>query len=240
MNKVLLIDLETSPNLGYIWEKYEQNVLSFVTERDLLSFSYKWEGEKSVKVCSLEECTIKELVGKLHKLFNEAEIIIAHNGDNFDIKMSNTFFINHGFNPPSPYKTIDTLKIARSKFKFNSNKLNDLGEYLGLGKKVETGGFGLWLGCLKGDKKSWALMRKYNKQDVALLEKVYLKLRSWGTNLPTAKVGLVCPACGSSKLQSRGWQVNKVFKSKRFQCQNCSKWSLSSIKIKHNNKEYAK
>jgi len=236
MDKILFIDLETSPNLGYIWEKYEQNVLSFVTERDLLCFAYKWEGEKAVKVHSLEECTIKELVGKLHKLFNEAEIIIAHNGDGFDIKMSNTFFIKNGFNPPSPYKTIDTLKIARSKFKFNSNKLNDLGEYLGLGRKVETGGFSLWLGCLKGDNKSWILMRKYNKQDVALLEKIYLKLRSWGTNLPTVKIGMVCPACGSSNLQKRGWNIAKAYMTQRYQCISCGKWSCSNKKIKHTEK----
>lgn len=240
MDKVLLVDLETSPNLAYTWAMYEQNVLSIVNERDLLSFSYKWEGDKSVKVHSLNECGIKDLVSKLHKLFDEAEIIIAHNGDGFDIKMANTFFIKHGFKPPSPYKTIDTLKIARNKFKFNSNHLNDLGEYLGLGKKVSTGGFGLWLGCLKGDKKSWELMRKYNKQDVVLLEKVYQKLRSWGNNLPNVKIGMVCPACGSSKLQSRGYLMTKVYKTQRLQCQECGKWSLSNKKIKHNRNEYTK
>ena len=42
--------------------------------------------------------------------------------------------------PPSPYKTIDTLKIARKYFGFNSSKLDDLGRVLGAGEKVRHGG----------------------------------------------------------------------------------------------------
>jgi Zn ribbon nucleic-acid-binding protein len=154
--------------------------------------------------------------------------------------MANTFFIKEGLTPPSPYKVIDTLTIARSKFKFMSNKLDDLGKYLGVGRKVDTGGFKLWLGCLKGDKKSWKLMRKYNKQDVSLLEDIYIKLRGWGTNLPAVKTGILCPTCGSDDIQFRGWNTNKIWRTKRIQCLNCGKWSESNIKEKIYNKEYVK
>ena len=239
MNNVLLFDIETSPNLAYIWEKYEQDALSFEKERELISFAYKWLGN-GVKSYCLDDCNAKTLTKKLHELFDEADIIIAHNGDRFDIRMANSFFVFHDLKPPSPYKTIDTLKIARSKFRFNSNKLNDLGEYLGLGGKVETGGFKLWLNCLRGDKKAWKKMKRYNKQDVVLLESVYLKLRAWATNLPTMNIGLICPTCGSNRIQFRGWNINKVYKSRRFQCQTCGHWSSSNKKIRHNVLEYIK
>jgi ribosomal protein L37AE/L43A len=238
--KELIFDIETSPNLAYVWAKYEQDVISFEKEREVIAFSCKWAGEKKVYSYSLKDLKPKELSIKLRDFFNEADILIAHNGDNFDVKMANTSFAHHSLTPPSPYKTIDTLKIARSKFKFNSNKLDDLGEYLGLGRKVETGGFKLWLGCLSGNKRSWNKMVKYNRQDVILLGKVYLKLRPWATNLPQNSEGLTCPACGSTNVQRRGFNINKVFKSQRYQCRSCGKWSSSSKKIKYNNNEYLK
>jgi len=238
--RLLLFDIETSPNLAYIWEKYEQNALSIEKEREMLCFAYKWLGQSKIRAHSKQEMTERQLLRKLQQLFDEADIVIGHNSDAFDIKMANAFFIKNGLKPPSPYKTIDTLKIARSKFRFNSNKLTDLGKYLNLGEKIETGGFKLWLNCLKGDKKSWKLMIKYNKMDVELLEKVYLKLSPWAKNTPAVNSGLQCPNCGSEKIQMRGWNINKVFKSRRFQCQNCGRWSSSNQRIKINNKEYAK
>lgn len=238
--KLLLYDIETSPNLAYIWDKYEQNALGFEKERELLCFAYKWLGEKHTTVCSLHTLTEKQLVTKLHDLINEADIVVGHNCKQFDNKMANAFFIKQGLLPPSPYKVIDTLSIARTKFRFNSNHLGDLGEYLGLGGKKQTGGFGLWLGCLKGDKKSWKTMIEYNKRDVELLEKVYLKLVPWANSTPFVELGKSCISCGSYDLRSRGFSINKVFMSRRYQCQNCGKWMLSSKKIRHENSEYVK
>jgi len=240
MQKVLLYDIETSPNLAYIWDNYEQNALSIEKQRELMSFAFKWLGDKKVQVYSLRNCTEKDLVQKLHNLFDEADILIAHNGDRFDQKMANAFFIKQGLTPPSPYKSIDTLKIAKAKFRFNSNHLNDLGQYLGLGEKVATGGFGLWLKCMNGDKKAWKLMEKYNSQDVSLLEGVYKKLVPWTQQTPFISLGFTCPSCGSSHLQQRGWNISKTSMSKRLQCQDCGRWSQSSNKIKHEVHEYVK
>lgn len=234
--KVLIFDIETAPNLGYIWEKYEQNVIAFKQERYLLSFAYMWLSDEKVHVKALPDYKLykKEpqsdfcLVADLWKLFDEADVIIAHNGDGFDIKMANAAFMKHGLKPPEPYKTVDTLKVARQKFRFNSNKLDDLGDLLKLGRKVKTGGFDLWLGCLKGDKASWKLMKEYNGQDVVLLKDVYLKLRPWMTNHPNFNLGRdvnCCPVCQSNHLQSRGFGITATTKYQRYQCQDCGKWS---------------
>lgn len=241
--KILLLDIETSPNLAYVWEKYEQDVLSFEKEREIISFAFKWLGEKSVKSFCLADSSKIELTKKLHKLFDEADIIVAHNGDEFDIKMANSSFVFHGLKPPSQYKTIDTLKIARSKFRFNSNKLDDLGKYLGFGEKIETGGFKLWLKCLRGDRGAWKKMKRYNKHDVVLLEKVYRILRPWATNLPNINKerGMVCPVCGSTNVQKRGFIITILFRKQRFNCRTCGHWSSSNINKNRGNKiEYLK
>ena len=239
--KILIWDIETSPNLAYVWGQYEQNVIKQVKESEIISIAWKWLGEKTTHSLCLndfkknrEECLAK----KLHEIINEADVVVAHNGRRFDVKMANRTFIHYGLTPPSPYKIIDTLTVAKGKFRFNSNHLNDLGEYLGLGKKLETGGFGLWIGCMANQKKSWDLMKKYNKQDVILLEKVYIKMLPWIDNHPNVLVENVfsCPNCGGTHLQSRGWSITSMFKKRRVQCQDCGKWSLAE-QIRYKDKD---
>lgn len=239
--KILLFDIETAANLGYTWGRYEQNVIKFVHESYMLSFAYKWLGDKKVKSVGLNQFKTfaknkkddTELVKALWKLFDEADIIIAHYGDAFDIKASNAFFAKAGLLPPSPYKTIDTKKEAKRYFKFNSNKLNDLGNYFNLGSKIETGGFELWEGCMAGDKKAWTKMLKYNRQDVVLLEKVYEKLKPWMKTHPDiineTKQTDACKHCGSTHTQKRGWNVTRKKKVQRIQCQDCGAWGLSQL-----------
>ena len=231
--KELLFDIETSPNLAYVWGKWEQDVIEFVKEKEMISFAYKWTGKDKIISHSLANHTPRQLTVKLHKLFNKANVIVAHNGDEFDIKNANTFFVYHNLKPPSPYKTIDTLKIAKSKFKFNSNKLDDLARYLGIGRKIITGGFQLWKACLMGNKIAYRKMEKYNRQDVVLLDRVLKILRVWAKTLPYNSIGIKCSACGSSHIQKNGWRINRVFKKQRYHCQDCGRWGLGNRKIKY-------
>ena len=243
--KILLFDIETAPNLGWVWGKWEQNVIDYEKEMYILCYAAKWFEDGKTFVRALPD--FKEykkdkendlfLVQELWALIDEADIVIGQNSDAFDIKKVNSRFLYHGLTPPSTYATIDTVKLARKYFSFNSNKLDDLGKHLGLGEKVETGGFKLWKGCMDGDKKSWDLMKKYNKTDVDLLEKIYLKFRPWhknGPNIGMFREGLVCPKCGSNNLQSRGVSVNKTTKYRRLQCQNCGGWSRTTKNIGDN------
>lgn len=241
--RILLFDIETMANLAFVWGKYEQNVIQYEREWFMLSFAYKWLGEKTTYVKSLpdfrgytkDKKNDKALVQALWSLFDEADIIIAHNGNSFDIKKANAKFIEHGLKPPSPYKQIDTKLVARRYFNFNSNKLDDLANILGLGRKIDTGGFELWMDCVAGKKNAWRKMCTYNKHDVVLLEKVYLKLRSWMVNHP--HVGVLsdekeaCPSCGKHSLQRRGYAIrgNKT-RVRRLQCTSCGGWMQQAIK----------
>lgn len=177
--RVLFFDIETSPIIGYTWSTWETNVVEVIREWQILSFAFKWEGGKT-KVYSIRTHKAeKRLLKELWKLFDEADVLVAHNGDSFDIRKSRSRFLAYGFPPPSPYKTIDTLKYARKIGAFTSNKLNDLGIFLGVGGKVKTGGFELWKGCMDNKRASWLKMEEYNKRDVDLLYKVFWKLHKW-------------------------------------------------------------
>ena len=235
--KILYYDIETAPNLSYVWGQYEQNVIAHVSEWHMLCVSYKWEGQKRAQVCALDDFpeefkkdpeNDEHVAKKLFDLFDEADIVIAHNGDRFDRRKANARFVYHGFGPPSPYKTVDTLKIARKEFMFNSNKLNHLGQHLGLGEKVSTDGFETWAGCMRGDKKAWKTMKKYAKQDVDLLVDVYKALLPWADSHPNLNVydgGANCSKCGSTNLQRRGRRVTRTGVFQTFQCNDCKGYS---------------
>lgn len=228
--KILLFDIETAPNISYTWGKWQQDVIRFEKEWYVLCFAYKWLGEKKITVVGQDDFKGYEkdktndyhVIKELHKLFSEADVVMGHNSDQFDNKKVQARMIQHGLLPPTPYKTIDTKKVAKRYFAFNSNKLDDLGKNLGVGQKLNTGGFELWLGCMAGDRKSWAKMKKYNKQDVALLEEVYLRLRPWIDNHPADLFKPdTCPKCGLGPLHSNGFKVTKTTRYRQFQCQNC-------------------
>lgn len=209
--RILIYDIETTPSLGWVWGKWQQDVIKFVDEWYIMCFAYKWLGEKKTHIVAQPDFKLYkkdkqndyEVVKKLHELFNEADAVVAHNGNSFDQKKSQARMIVHGFDPPAPYKQVDTKLVARRNFNFNSNKLDDLGTYFNLGNKVQTGGFDLWLGCMAGDKKAWEKMKRYNKQDVILLEKIYLKMNPWDKQaLPMNVMNgdlESCPKCGENK-----------------------------------------
>ena len=178
-----------------------------------------------------------KLVKELWDLLDKAEIVIAQNGDAFDLKKINARFIYHNLPPPSPYRTIDTLKVARRYFAFSSNKLDHLGATLGLGRKLEHEGFPLWRRCMMGDRKAWGKMKAYNKQDVLLLEKVYYRLLPWIKNHPN--MGMYsdvtsCPKCGSRSLQRRGIVTTNTSKYHRIQCQDCRGWCRATVNLQEN------
>ena len=237
--KILLFDIETAPNLGYTWGKWKQNVINFKNNWYILSFAAKWLGSKKIikyklndfKLFKKDKTNDYEVVKRLWELFDEADVIIGHNEDKFDIKKANTRFIYHNMLSPSYYKTIDTLKIARKYFSFTSNKLDDLGKLFKIGKKEEHNGFKTWLGCMNGDKKSWKIMIKYNVQDVLLLEKLYKKFLGWITNHPNIGLlegkSMACPNCGSTFLQKNGIRITKTNKYQRYRCINCGANSQS-------------
>jgi hypothetical protein len=241
--KILLLDIETTPIIGYTWTLWETNVIKIKQDSYILCCAVKWLGEKG-KVLSLPDYPLyrkephndRSLVVDIWKYLDEADVVLAHNGISFDIKKINGRIFEHRLPPPSPYETIDTLKTSRNRFALSSNKLNELAKKLGLGQKKETGGFDLWLGCMDGDKKSWKKMTSYNLHDVVLLEKVYEHLRPWMKTHPNLSPYSrdpkhTCTRCGSTRIHSRGTQVNKGVKSRRLQCQDCTGWMKAPLDI---------
>ena len=234
--KVLVIDLETSHIIARVWGKWNQNINDGDIIRDwmILCWSAKWLFDEKIYSCSMKPKEIKKgddkrVTKALWQMFNDADVIIAHNLNKFDAKKANSKFILHGLNSPKPYLSIDTLLHARKQFKMTSNRLDYLGEILGVGRKIETPK-GLWNRVEDGDAESMVEMQKYCDQDVLLLEDVYLKMRGWIK--PAPNLGLfsndneiVCPSCGSEELTENGEYHTTVATYQNYTCNNCGSHS---------------
>lgn len=231
--KILIVDIETAPSIAYIWQVWKANIgFKQVKERGyLMSYAAKWLGSDDVMYNENRHGDDKGLVQDLISLFDQADVVIAHNADKFDVPTVNARAVYHKIPPPSPYKTIDTLKVAKSQFRMERNTLQFLSYYLGVEEKEEHErfpGFELWLQCLKQNDEAWAEMRVYNIQDVLTLEQVYLRLRPWMRNPPNHGVHSdvpVCPACGGTHLHKRGTYSTNVSTFQRYNCLDCGKWS---------------
>jgi DNA polymerase elongation subunit (family B) len=147
MVKKLFFDIETSPNVGFFWSSgYKKNISpeSIIKERAIICICYKWINEN--KVYSLhwdENQDDKKLLEQFIEVANEADELIGHNGDKFDLPWIRTRCLYHKIPVFPTYTTLDTLSYARSKFKFNSNKLDYIAKFLNVGQKISTG-YELW------------------------------------------------------------------------------------------------
>lgn len=235
--KILFYDIETEPNHGYTWGRWEQTVIAFSKERSLLSFAYKWLGGSKV-TCKTRKGlkTDKTLVAELAALIDEADIIVAHNGDQFDRKVLTARMVYWGMRPLKSNCSVDTKKVAKRYFSFNGNSLQDLCVFLGIGRKKQTEGFELWLSCMRDESRSWAKMAAYNIQDVVILEKLYKRFLPWIENHPSFARLLgsnrkACNNCAEGVINKRGIRATRMGLKQRWQCVSCGSWSETTYKV---------
>lgn len=243
MAKILILDVETAPHLVYVWKFWKENVgaKQVVENGYMLSWAAKWLGNDKVFYQDKSGQNEKDMLTPLAELMDEADIIVAHNAVRFDIPTINARFLVNGIKPPSPYKVVDTLLIAKKEFRFPSNSLEYLANALDLDVKKDQhkayNGFDLWLGVLRDEQEAWKEMEKYNIDDIRALECLYLKFLPFMRFHPNVGVyedneNPVCPKCGSVHIQYRGYAHTNIGRYHRFQCNDCGGWGRSRYDLR--------
>lgn len=239
--KELIFDIEITPTLSYHWATgglYDVQIIEVVEDSQILSFAYKWRGEK--KIHKIAQCDLpsyvpgklddRELVEELIKLFDQADVLIGQNSDKFDIRYVNTRAIMLDIKKPTRSKQLDTKKMANSDFMFPSNALQFLSTKLGSkGKMAHAGFMTMFKGCKAGDMKYWNMLKKYNGVDIEETEFVLDKFLPWyNRDKPTWQTKKQCPHCQGYDTQSKGTQPLRVDGKKhkvlvkRYICKTCA------------------
>jgi hypothetical protein len=238
--KLVFLDLETQSHLVRSWGLFNQNISINQIKQPgrTICAAWKWQGKKGVEFASewkwyegRRDCDFSyvDFLRELHKVLDEADVLVTYNGKRFDVPTVYKEFVLHGLSPPAPFHHIDLYQTVRRQFRFASSKLDFICQQLGLGAKTQHKGMDLWNEVEEGCPKAQRTMEKYNKQDVVLLEKLYNHIKPWIKNHPNLALleersGIVCPTCGSDDIEFRGWRYTKTRRYRRFVCGSCHSW----------------
>ena len=231
--RILLLDIETSPMEVLVWGLFKQRIPpdNILKEWSILSWSAKWLFESDIMsaVVTPEEAvnrTEKSIIRGIWNLLEEADIVIGHNLDKFDLRKLNAKFFLNDLGPPMPYQTIDTYKVSKRQFAYPCYRLNYLLDLIdNHRKKIETN-YELWKRCVRGEQQALTEMVTYNEQDVVILEDLYVKLRPWIRSHPNFATYVecdnsVCPTCGNEDLDWRGFYNTPSGRYEAFRCLDC-------------------
>lgn len=119
----------------------------------------------------------KELVTDILASLEEADIIIAHNGNAFDVPFLRTRALIHGLPPVHPRKLIDPVLLARRVFRFHSNRLDAIAQMLDTECDKTPLSPKYWIKAMgDGDKECLDYIMEHNIADVYVLEEVARKV----------------------------------------------------------------
>lgn len=238
--KILIIDIETTPIVSYTWGIFDQDVAlnQIIEDWSILSWSAKWLGSDKVFYSDTRSeknpRNDKKLLQEIWDLMDQADIIVGQNSIAFDVKKLNARFILNGMKPPSSFRQIDTMRIAKKNFKFTSNKLeymskNLCSEHVKLTQR-KFAGFDLWKACLNKVRDAFKELQAYNVEDVLATEELLKKLLPWDKsinfNVYRDELDNTC-TCGNDKFKKKGHVYSNLAKYDRFICTNCGKEHVS-------------
>lgn len=235
--KVLFFDIETAPLETYIWHPRQDYIPMEMIKEDtfIINWGAKWGHAKKVvsglvTPAEAKARDDKRLVTELSEIIREADLLVGHNINGFDLPKLNGRLMKYKLEPLGPVRTIDTLQLSKRNFMLAYHKLDYLAQFLGIGSKIRTD-FQLWRECVAGDPVALKEMQRYNVMDVLLTEKVFEAMKPYVRNLPRLFRGTYgsrdCPFCGQPKLIIRGYYDTQGSSFPRYQCTNCKRYSRS-------------
>ena len=241
--KILAFDIETAPLLVHVFQLFGNDAIgtnAINQDSFILSFAAKFLHEDKVYYFDnrkgKDKTNDRKIIEQAHALMREADILLGHNIDRFDIKKMNARFIKYGLDPLPKIQTIDTLKIAKRYFSFTSNKLEYLAKFLGCTPKsshAKFSGLELWTECLKNNQAAYDELRLYNEQDVLTQIEVYQKLAKYDQSLNFQAYQYATCICGSTTFHKDGYNYTKQGQFQRYRCSQCGKIYIGKENLIH-------
>ena len=260
--KVLYFDLENSLMQAYTFEIWNVNIGGNRINKHshLLSNSWAFDDEP-VQGIRLTPEQVKEsddllVVVDMIKAIEQADILVSYNGISFDKKVLNTRALHHNLPPIRWGKHFDVMREIKKNFRFPSNSMDNVSNYLGIEGKNTSNHQRLWERCFEWwnheeCEEALKQMLVYGKQDIVVLRNLHKRIMGWdksGVNvgLITKEINgvntkdnheLLCSHCGSKdvdKLTSKGYTTTtsySVYRCGSSACRGLSKSNAAETKL---------
>ncbi len=249
--KIVFWDLETLPSRREVYK----NIPSFGAWpgrgfkgeiQRIMSFGFKILGDDKAQCINAwdidPEWKDREDDRALcHIIYNtlcDADEIVTHNGKSFDLKVLNTRLLYYGHPPLPKIHHVDT-KITAKKLSFYSNSLANVAKYVEVEDKMTFNNkWKMWydMAFHQETQQDRDIMSEYCKQDVEVLEQIYLELQPYHGNSSINRnhwvdaKNPVCPSCGSKNLGKNGIRRTQTTVFQRYLCGDCGTTSRTDKK----------
>lgn len=170
----------------------------------------------------------KKLVSDFTKVAATADLLVAHNGQHFDLGVLGSRIMKHRLPDIAPTLIDDTYLKTKTR-RTLSHTLDYLLRYFGIGQKVNHSGYDMWKAVATKDKKALQEMKKYCMGDVEGLRKLYKYIKPYIKSNLNLSVFYgkpdICPRCsGEETIIKRGYHRTTAGKYQRYQCNTCGWW----------------
>ena len=198
----------------------------------------RWYGEEDVMFAAEWEVGgYDAFMREVWSWVDEADILIGHNMAAFDSKHLMSGWAEMGLPAPSPFKVIDTLKIARGSLNMESNTLDSLAKRLGVEAKSDKYDVRVAQAAVAGDKDAQARIEGYNRGDIVASEALFDRLRPYARNIPHLGMWtddeLACPSCGSTMTATGKTVHANVQRYEHLHCPNCGAHARGTARLKN-------
>lgn len=255
--KIVTLDIERLPGRHATWHRgqtvsgpfWDLNEIKGWTGRRIhpddvqewprtICAAWRWYGEEEVHFAS--EWQVGGYDGFMRRAweaFDSADIIVGHNMGRFDGPLLMSGWAEMGLPAPSPYKVIDTLKVARQVFGFESNTLDALNKRLGVDAKTDRYDVATARAAVSGDKDAQEKLASYNRGDIVASEALFDRLRPYAKGLPHmgmwADSEIACPNCGHDMTATGKTVHANVQAYEGMVCPSCGAHGRSTTKLKN-------
>lgn len=208
-----------------------------LTPSRLLCFAAQWYGDEKLFFHAAwdddDEYSYDLMLRAAWNLVNEADFVVGWNNTRFDDQWLQAEFGRLGLGRPSPFKSLDLMKVAKKNFGAGlmSRKLDwSARQWLG-DRKSSHAGLDLWYeiryGDVKSKRKAQKVMRAYNEQDVLLTSRLLDRFWPWtGINVALYEDNPEgCSKCSSTDLVKDGLYRTSTQVYQQYRCKACGGWS---------------
>lgn len=232
--KILVFDIECTGMILESYGLYNQNHShkDIIEDWSMLSYAAWFVDEDEIHYQdnrnNPDYKDDRSIIEGLHNLISQADWIIGHNSDKFDIKKFNTKAEKYEL--PSRHDPIqyDTLKMLKARYALPSNSLDYAAKYFELKERKSLHGKFpgkvLFDECKNGNQEAWNELESYNKQDVKVTWELFQRLAKHDKriNLNSFYQKQTC-ICGNQEFYKNGIKYAKNATFQIWRCKVCSK-----------------